>query len=152
MSCKAYLEEIEKEKQVVAERVTTTQKTTTTKATTTRSTTRTNIRSTTTSKLDQAEEEKSSVANLIERPDEELIDELLEAFLNDEELTEAQVKGLKKTLLKLKIKAGKLSEKIDALEKILETSGNISNQSDKADATNVLSVANCITVNIKLGI
>ena len=155
MSCKAYLEEIEKGKQAVEESAATIQKTTTTKATTTTKSTTTTIRSRTTTqalKFDQVEEDKSSVDNFFERPDVELIGELLEAFLNDEELTEPQVKSLKKVLLNLKIKAGKLSEKIDALEKILETSGNIANPSDKAEATNVLSVANCITVNIKFNI
>ena len=153
------MEEIEKEKNSAEETGTTTQRITTRKTTITTPatipTTTTRSYSTTTlksSKLDQAEQDKSSLSSLTEKPDEELIDDLLNAFLNDEELTEEQLKGLKKTLLKLKIKAGKLSEKIEALEKILETSGNITNQSDKTDATSVLSVANCITVNIKLNI
>ena len=154
------MEEIEKEKNSAEDNVPTTQRTTTRKTTITTPatipTTTTRSYSTTTlnssSKLDQAEQDKSSLSSLTEKPDEELIDDLLNAFLNDEELTEEQLKGLKKTLLKLKIKAGKLSEKIEALEKILETSGNITNESDKTDATSVLSVANCITVNIKLNI
>ena len=147
------MEEIEKEKNSAEETGTTTQRITTRKTTITTPATR-SYSSTTlkSSKFDQAEQDKSSLSSLTEKPDEELIDDLLNAFLNDEELTEEQLKGLKKTLLKLKIKAGKLSEKIEALEKILETSGNITNQSDKTDATSVLSVANCITVNIKLNI
>ena len=147
------MEEIEKEKNSAEETGATTQRITTRKTTITTPATR-SYSSTTlkSSKFDQAEQDKSSLSSLTEKPDEELIDDLLNAFLNDEELTEEQLKGLKKTLLKLKIKAGKLSEKIEALEKILETSGNITNQSDKTDATSVLSVANCITVNIKLNI
>ena len=153
------MEEIEKEKNSAEETGATTQRITTRRTTITTPatipTTTTRSYSTTTlksSKLDQAEQDKSSLSSLTEKPDEELIDDLLNAFLNDEELTEEQLKGLKKTLLTLKIKAGKLSEKIEALEKILETSGNITNESDKTDATSVLSVANCITVNIKLNI
>ena len=45
----------------------------------------------------------------------------------------------------------RISEKISALRDILEASGGLDTEADKTEAQDLLTVANCVSINIKLG-
>ena len=91
------------------------------------------------------------MSNFSEISEEESIEHLLSAFLTDDDLTAAQVGSLQRILASLQQKAERISEKISALRDILEASGGLDTEADKTEAQDLLTVANCVSINIKLG-
>ena len=93
----------------------------------------------------------TEMAKFSEKSEEKVIEHLLSALFTDGDLTAEQVGILQRILDSLQQKAERITEKISALRDILEASGGLDTEAEKTEAQDLLTVANCVSINIKLG-